>query len=194
MWALLLRWFRLNPKTGKQKVSQRPLLDRLEDRTTPALLLPASLRGSVYCDDNNNGQRDPGEAGIAAVTITLKHGARIVATTTTDGNGNYQFKNLIPGRYSFIEGAIPPGTDVVGDGHDSLGRIPGACSSWGKAHQDDMFRRISLSRGFNGVDYDFGEICDPGRPGIDLIKFVNGNDANTPPGEEIFFGGEGALK
>ena len=39
--------------------------------STPACTAPACCPGSVYADADNDGVRDPGEAGIAGVTVTL---------------------------------------------------------------------------------------------------------------------------
>ena len=61
---------------------------------------PASLGNIVWHDQNNNGQRDPGEPGISGVTVTLyDQDGNIVATTTTDADGNYLFTHLTPGIY-----------------------------------------------------------------------------------------------
>ena len=61
---------------------------------------PASLGSVVWRDLNNNGQRDPGEPGIADVTVTLyDEQGNIVATTTTDADGRYLFTHLTPGTY-----------------------------------------------------------------------------------------------
>ncbi len=53
----------------------------------------------VWVDSNANGIQDPGEPGIAGVTIGLRDqfsGDTIVRTTTTDANGYYLFQS-IPG-------------------------------------------------------------------------------------------------
>jgi protocatechuate 3,4-dioxygenase beta subunit len=61
----------------------------------------ASLGDRVWKDDNGNGIQDTGEVGVAGVTLVLLNSTgQVVATTTTDANGNYIFKNLPPGNYS----------------------------------------------------------------------------------------------
>lgn len=61
----------------------------------------ASLGDRVWKDDNGNGIQDPGEVGVAGVTLTLVNAAgQVVATTTTDALGNYKFSNLTPGNYT----------------------------------------------------------------------------------------------
>ncbi|MBX3061138.1 MAG: hypothetical protein KF770_32160, partial [Anaerolineae bacterium] len=59
---------------------------------------------TLWVDDNNNGQRDGNEAGIAGVTVYLCAGSpcnsgTATATTTTDINGYYSFAGLADGTY-----------------------------------------------------------------------------------------------
>ncbi|WP_158102664.1 SdrD B-like domain-containing protein [Lentzea kentuckyensis] len=70
------------------------------------------ISGYKYHDANRNGVRDAGEPGLAGWTVTLHRdrsdaGEPIgpVTTTTTDGNGYYQFplKNRLPGDYAVTE-------------------------------------------------------------------------------------------
>ncbi len=60
----------------------------------------ASLGGRVFADDNDNGDQDSGDTGIAGVTVTLTgtdlYGNPVSITTTTIANGDYQFNNLVP--------------------------------------------------------------------------------------------------
>ncbi|MFN8498617.1 MAG: SdrD B-like domain-containing protein [Anaerolineae bacterium] len=64
----------------------------------------ANVVGTVFEDINGNGTQEPGEPGIANVTVTLKDGSgTTVGTTTTDGVGNYQFPNVTPGPYTVVE-------------------------------------------------------------------------------------------
>ena len=66
----------------------------------------------VWLDTNNNGLKDVGESGMNAVTVQLytpgadnaiggsaANADTLVATTTTNASGFYQFTNLAPGRY-----------------------------------------------------------------------------------------------
>ena len=60
-----------------------------------------SLSGTVYRDDSRNGDQDGTEPGYSGVTVQLldKDG-QVIATTTTDANGNYSFSKLPDGTYS----------------------------------------------------------------------------------------------
>ncbi|SIO38336.1 Cna protein B-type domain-containing protein [Singulisphaera sp. GP187] len=65
------------------------------------LFQPASVGDHVFIDTNGDGKQDPGEPGVPGVVVRLYDAAgNVVATTTTDANGNYLFDNLIPGTYS----------------------------------------------------------------------------------------------
>ena len=66
------------------------------------LLEPAKLGNFVWFDDNENGIQDPGEAGVADITVELSGtdvmGNPVTGTTTTDSTGMYMF-TVKPGDY-----------------------------------------------------------------------------------------------
>ncbi|MFN3152513.1 SdrD B-like domain-containing protein [Bremerella sp.] len=73
--------------------------------------LPAEIRGIKYEDLNGNGTRDPGEPGLAGVTIYLDANGNQALdegelTTVTDANGNYAFTDLPGGTY-FVHEVVP---------------------------------------------------------------------------------------
>ena len=75
-----------------------------------------SIGSTVFSDDNNNGVLDPGEQTIGqkgkTITLTLLDAAgNVVATTTTDSDGSYEFNNLVPGDY--IVEFLPPVSSPV---------------------------------------------------------------------------------
>ncbi|TXI31087.1 MAG: IPTL-CTERM sorting domain-containing protein [Ottowia sp.] len=110
----------------------------------------ASIAGTVYHDRNDNGIIDPGEEGIAGVTIELLQSGVVVATTTTDANGHYSFTGLMPGTYTVHE--VQPGGWI--DGKDTLGT--GATGGAGTAG-NDVFSDVVLQDGNHAIDYNFGE-------------------------------------
>lgn len=63
----------------------------------------ATIGDLVYLDANGNGLLDPGEAGIPGVTVNLLDNlGNIIATTTTDPNGNYYFSGVPDGTYTVV--------------------------------------------------------------------------------------------
>ena len=74
---------------------------------------PVNLGNLVWNDANNNGQVDPGEAGIDGVLLQLFTVGQDplvnlpVATDTTSGGGLYEFNGLNPGQY-FVYIPTPP--------------------------------------------------------------------------------------
>jgi uncharacterized repeat protein (TIGR01451 family) len=76
-----------------------------------AKIVPSSISGTVFLDQNNNGVQNGGDTGIANVAIELLNNAgAVVATTTTDASGNYSFTGLAPGNYAVREPSQPSGT------------------------------------------------------------------------------------
>ena len=76
--------------------------------------LPGTIGDFVFNDVNNDGVQDPSEtAGISGVTLTLRDQAgTVVATTTTNAAGTYQFTNVIPGNYT-VTATAPAGSRVT---------------------------------------------------------------------------------
>lgn len=62
----------------------------------------AAIGNYVWIDENADGVQDAGESGIAGVTVELKDGAAVIATTTTDANGGYIFTDVVPGTYEVV--------------------------------------------------------------------------------------------
>jgi hypothetical protein len=151
-------------------------------------LVPASLSGLVFEDFNADGQVDFGEAGIAAVTITLTGtddlGHAVSRTRQTDSDGIYLFANLRPGNYYLTE-TQPAG---YGQGTDSVGTAGGSLVA-----TDQLF--VQLGAGVNGLNYNYGERPPAGAPvhqgqtagigfwnnknGQALIKALNGGPGST---------------
>ena len=59
-----------------------------------------ALEGRYFFDAGRDGT-DTGDTGVAGKTVTLyaADGTTVITTTTTDGNGNYSFTNLLAGSY-----------------------------------------------------------------------------------------------
>jgi uncharacterized repeat protein (TIGR01451 family) len=69
----------------------------------------ALIGDEVFIDRNNNGTREPGEAGINNVTLILRNAnAEEIGRTTTNAQGIYGFTGLQPGNYT-VQAVIPNG-------------------------------------------------------------------------------------
>ena len=116
-------------------------------------LVGAQIRGTVYCDDNNNGTQQAGELGLAGVTITLTgtddRGNPVTASTVTAADGSYIFAGLRPGIYSVTEPTQPAGKL---NGIDSAGLFGGGTAG------NDVITNIVLTQGLISDNNNFGEI------------------------------------
>ena len=69
----------------------------------------ASVSGSVWRDDNGNGQQDAGEPGFANHIVRLKNiQSGEVREAATNGAGVFAFSSLTPGQYS-VRVPVGPG-------------------------------------------------------------------------------------
>ncbi|HNX39134.1 MAG TPA: SdrD B-like domain-containing protein, partial [Methanothrix sp.] len=67
-----------------------------------------TVSGQKYYDINGNGAQDADEPGIPGGDVGLLLDGKVVANTTTDDNGIYSFKNVLPGTYT-INDPLPSG-------------------------------------------------------------------------------------
>ena len=77
------------------------LNDPIKENVNFGYISDNSISGTIYRDDNRSNSLNGGEAGYPEQTVQLldKDG-QVIATTTTDANGNYSFDNLPDGTYS----------------------------------------------------------------------------------------------
>lgn len=70
----------------------------------------------VWYDADSDGEQDPGEAGLAGVTVELRTSAGVLITSTmTDDNGLYLFSGLAAGNYNVVvlTGTLPAGVNTT---------------------------------------------------------------------------------
>ena len=89
-----------SPSTGQTVIF--PVSAGADDRTIDAGLYVSSgsIGDWVWSDTNANGLQDSGESGLSGVAAALYTGSgSLVASTSTDGSGNYLFSGVTPGTY-----------------------------------------------------------------------------------------------
>jgi uncharacterized repeat protein (TIGR01451 family) len=120
-----------------------------------------TLSGFVYSDVNGNGVKDPGDPGIAGVSLTLTgtdvSGNPVNLATTTDGTGAYSFPNLsAAGAGGYTVAETQP--DGWLEGQVAKGMIDGAACA---ACNNATLNRISAIP-FDSLkaftDFNFGEV------------------------------------
>jgi serine-aspartate repeat-containing protein C/D/E len=143
---------------------------------------PGKISGYVYHDKNQNAKRDSGEQPIPGSTIQLvNQTGQIVATTQTNAQGFYEFKDLIPGNYSIRQ--IQPLGYL--DGLDSAGTIDGVAVGTA-VNPGDVINAVLLRQGQTGINYNFGELMPASLSGR---VHVDANDNCTyDPGELLLAG------
>jgi large repetitive protein len=152
-----------------------------------------SIAGAVYLDANHDGLRQGGEAGIAAVAVTLSgtdaSGAAVSRSTTTDASGNFRFDDLLAADgagYTLTEQAAQPvvgGTTTL-NGRTTAGSVAGGTlgSASGLASTPSSIGAITLPPGGDGVAYLFGEILPVGIAG-GVFTDANNNGRQDAPGD-----------
>ncbi|MHC5209276.1 MAG: SdrD B-like domain-containing protein [Planctomycetota bacterium] len=73
-------------------------IDDIRFRTAPPAC--TGMIGDLVWDDlDGNGLQDPGEPGLPGVSIRLRNGGMLIASTITDADGAYLFTGLCAGAY-----------------------------------------------------------------------------------------------
>ena len=145
-------------------------------------IAPATISGFVYEDDSDDGIKDAGESGIEGTIVTLVDlQGNVVATTTTDANGRYEFLDIPPGDYALIETQPSDyfdGIDTPGEVRGQTVGVPG--------NDGDSIRLITLKQGDIGTDFNFGELL-----GASLSGHVHSDldgDCLIDPDEDLLEG------
>lgn len=170
-----------------------------------AEVVPSSISGTVFLDQNNNGVQNGVDPGISGVTLELLNNAgTTVATTTTDASGHYSFTGLLPGNYAVREPTQPANTSngittagAVGNGGSpgnatAVTTMPSVIGGTTKitlppstASTGNNFAEIANGRSISGkvfLDFDNSGMfngSDYGLPGQTLN--LTGSDVNGNP-------------
>ena len=93
-----------NPSTGSTGSVTIPSGENLTLDMGIVSLDGVRVGDRVWLDENRDGLQDPGEPGLSGVGVMLYDvlGSDPVATTVTDGDGNYLFDGLVPGDYYVV--------------------------------------------------------------------------------------------
>jgi protocatechuate 3,4-dioxygenase beta subunit len=131
-------------------------------------LLPGSIRGTVHADEHEDCNFDDPEIRLEGVVIDLLDaGGNVIATTSTDANGDYEFTGLRPGAYSVREHqptAYYDGGERVGSAGGTASDVPGVYS---------IIAGANITSGLDAVQYDFCE-----KVGVMLSGYVYHDRSN----------------
>ncbi|MBC1210627.1 hypothetical protein HB815_06780 [Listeria booriae] len=121
------------------------------------------LKSFVFEDTNKNGTQEAGEAGVPGATVQL-HGAdgSVVATQTTDANGQYDFKDVPVGTY-YIVVTAPAGYDIKPN------------HAFGA---DGVTGYINLTES-TGTNYECAVIKDVAPVTVSSIKWINNKEGGN---------------
>jgi len=124
----------------------------------------SSIAGTVYSDFNDDGLQNGVESGILNVSLRLTgtdlYGNAVDTTVTTNASGAYLFDDLAPsGAAGYTITETQPANFT--DGLESVLNVVKAGS-----RSSDQHTSISLAVNTALVEYDFGEIPQPGISGL----------------------------
>jgi uncharacterized repeat protein (TIGR01451 family) len=156
--------------------------------------LLASLSGRVFLDNNNNGVQDVGEPGISGVQIGLSgndvSGAAVSGSVSTDGNGDFQYTDLLQSNaagYALTEQVAQPVVNVAGvqvttfNGQTRAGSIGGVNvgSATPVGVLPSAVQGIVLPGGAQGQDNWFAEVLPTAVTGVVFLDVGNDGVQNN---------------
>ena len=132
----------------------------------------AEIGDRVWNDVNGNGVQDPGEPGIAGVTVQLQDdSSNPITTAVTDANGHYSFDHLAEGTYNvqIDTTTLPAGSTETYD--------------FDGTQTPDVVYSIFAEAGTTDNDIDFGyqtPVTATGSIGDRVWNDVNGDGVQDP--------------
>jgi uncharacterized surface anchored protein len=137
----------------------------------------ASLGDYVWFDLDQDGVQDGNETGVQGVTVTLyaADGTTVIATTTTDGNGFYQFTGLTPDTYIVGFSDFPAGYELT---TQTEGTTDGSDAN----PTTGLTSAVTLAAGENNPNIDAG-IFQPTASLGDYVWYDNDQDGIQDPSE-----------
>ncbi len=173
------------------------------EKDGPVQVRNASIAGRVFLDQNNNGDTDAGDNGLANVGVRLTgtdvYGNAIDVTVTTDANGDYVFNGLAPSDaagytvsqdQSTVSGGYnngmpqPNSTRTVRNGTSTGVTDKGTASI---AAGGGVISGVVLGSGGAGVQFDFPEVTLYTLSGHVFLD-KNVNDARDPATDDPIVG------
>jgi len=142
----------------------------------------ASLGNFVWFDLNNDGLQTSGEPGVQGVSVSLLNNTgNVVATTTTDANGEYYFIGLTPGSYSVSFNNLPNGYTLTTENADANG-INGSANSDANVVTGQT-TQVTLAINDNNLNLDAGIVSTTVASVGDYVWFDADQDGLQDPSE-----------
>ena len=125
-------------------------INQAVDNIDAAAYIPATLGDKVWNDINMNGAQDPGEPGVAGITVTLfSQSGQPLDTKITDADGLYAFGGLKQRLY-YLQFSIPDGFEFTGQ------NVSGNSATDSDVDATGTTPLISLAHGSTFLDVDAG--------------------------------------
>jgi cyclophilin family peptidyl-prolyl cis-trans isomerase len=139
--------------------------------------VPAKITGTVFVDDNSNGQLDSGEPGVAGRTVFLNEDHTGSPTnnpqTTTDANGNFTFSGVAPGSYTVME-VLPANITLTTPTQTVTVTASHTTSGVNFGERPSIVGMVFSDLKVNGKF----DASDPGMPGVTV--FLNNDGSGVP--------------
>ena len=88
----------LNGGEGYSETFEVPLGESVTDKDA-GMIMPGTVKGQVFADENDNGRRDSGEKGLTGTAVRLMSEEGEAFSAVVSESGEFLFDAVMPGRY-----------------------------------------------------------------------------------------------
>ena len=138
------------------------------------------ITGQAFWDLAGNGVKDPGDPALPGWTVRLSEGGGVIATTTTNASGIYQFIVAAPGTYTVSE-LLPGGWRETLPGSPGTYTVAVADKTSGEAYASKDFGNIPIPSTISGTVFNDlnnngkRDTGDPGLAGLTVFLDLHGD-------------------
>ncbi|MDZ7723226.1 MAG: SdrD B-like domain-containing protein [candidate division KSB1 bacterium] len=140
---------------------------------------PSSIGDLVWGDLNNN-QLFDSENGLSGIELELSQDGSVIATQTTDSNGNYLFETLMPGTFTVnvVESTLPADWELT-TANEPLTVNLGAGEDYRDADFGYRPRRAEIGD-YVWQDINGDGVQDSNEPGVETVRLILFDDQDQP--------------
>ncbi len=171
------------PAVGADGQPLAPVTDEDPSNYTGSVDANNSVGDFVWYDSNGDGVQDADEVPAEGIIVNLYDDAgNLIATTTTDANGFYEFTGLADGKYQ-VEFVKPAGYEFTAADQGSDDAGDSDADLFGKSPIIDLDSAGAISDGVRDETIDAGLVLAQGLGGI--VWFDTNGDGIQDPDEVV---------
>ncbi|MEL6910708.1 MAG: SdrD B-like domain-containing protein, partial [Cyanobacteria bacterium J06598_4] len=141
------------------------------------------ISGNVKVDDDDDDLGDRNLGGVTVELLDRNNNNNVIRTTVTDGDGNYEFKDLVAGNYQVVQTNLTTDygdvRDADGDTNNSLNQIDITLAAGQTSINNDFVDELGHISGNVKVDDDNDDLGDRNLAEVTIRLISGGTEIAT---------------